>query len=714
MPGIALTGEDYAKNPGLSVTALASFLRDIDFQPSWRARADVDADYYDSNQYDSQTLALMEERGIPPIVVNLIAPTINLVLGMEEKTRRDWVVRADDDKDVDFALAMSQKMQEAERGSFADKACSDAFAGQTKAGLHWVHVRKQRRDPYAYPYVVEGVHRREIWWDWHDQDPLLRNARWLVRRKWYDQDVLQAQFPQHSDLIAQVATGWSMFEDRTVLDVGHPLYQDWLSQRDFHWGIDEWRNLDRKRLALYEVWYRVWGAEQPLLVLNDGRIFEITDTMDDLRKQATAEAIKTGMGEVRYARAPKMRLSYWIGPHRMEDIPSPMPHNDFPYVPFWGYREDRTGVPYGHIRAMRPMQDEVNARRARMLWQLSAKRLIGLEDAVRDKKAIEAEVARPDAAIWLNSKLVGNRTIKDILQIDDNSGLNAQQIAAYEDAKVTLQDVANTFKEQLGKTGTADSGIAISQLIEQGTMALAELNSNYQFARTAVGNQLFAIVKADLVKRETEVTIDKGMGQKKKVKINERKWDPELERQVTSNSVELMRAKVVIDDAPASATYRQHMAMELTNLAKGLPNPQLQAAVLDMVIMASDLPHREEIAARVRSSLGIEDTNVEAMSPEEQQAYAEKMEAREMMEKLREEMALLAKERADLENRKLDAETELTEAKTVVEKAKVGEMAAGVEQTKEETERLKKEPIVDKSPVNPGIDPKKQNLRDVA
>src|SRR3972149_6573913 len=80
------TGEDFSKNPGLTTEKLTRFLRDIDFQPAWRARADQEADYYDSNQYDLKTLQDMEQKGIPPVVINLIAPSINLILGMEEKT----------------------------------------------------------------------------------------------------------------------------------------------------------------------------------------------------------------------------------------------------------------------------------------------------------------------------------------------------------------------------------------------------------------------------------------------------------------------------------------------------------------------------------------------------------------------------------------------------------------------------------------------------
>lgn len=667
-------GEDFAQSPGLSIENLCAFLQDIDYQPPWRRRADVEADYYDSNQYDSKTLQEMERRGIPPIVVNLIAAAINLILGMEAKVRQDWVVRADDDEKVDFSQAMTKKLQEAERETNADKACSDAYAGQIKAGLHWVHVRRQRLNPFGYPYVVEPVHRREIWWDWQDLTPNLERARWLIRRQWYDLDVILHMFPRHKKLIESISSGWSMFESRSQVDVGETLYQDYLTERQFLFDYDTWRNLDRKQAMLYEVWYRVprWTY---ILTLENGFKSEFDKSNPVHRAAVTRGAT------VEYTTMLDMRLSWWLGPHRLMDIPTPFPHNEFPYVPFWGYREDRTGVPYGHIRAMKPLQDEVNARRARMLWQLSARRLIGYDDAVKDKRAIEQEIARPDAAIWLDAKARRQGlSINDVLKVDDNLGLNAQQMEAYRDAAERLQDVANVFKEQLGKAGGADSGIAISQLIEQGTTSLAEVNENYTFGRRGVGRQLFSLVKSDIGTRETEVKVKQhGSGRLKRVKLNERKQDEEGGFTYRNNDVMQTNCSVVLDAVPASASFRQHQFKELADLVKKLP-PELQAPMLDMVVEASDAPYKDEIVRRIRDVLGIKEQDPEQMSPEERAAFEQKASFEDMMAQLEAALQQLAVERADLENKQIDADTELKEAQTA--------------KTTVEAERLRREPIV--------------------
>lgn len=666
--------EDHAENPGLSIEQLARFLRDIDYQPAWRANADRAADYADGLQYDAKTLQDMEEKGIPPIVVDLISPTIRLIDGMREKTLTDLVVRADDEDATDFAEAMTKKLQEAERETNFDAACLEAGRHQVRVGIGWVHPRRQRLDPFGYPYAVEFVHRREIWWDWQDTSMDLSRARWLVRRKWYDFDYLAHMFPRFKRLIAQIESGWDSFDMRAEIDVADPLYQNWLTEREFLFDLDTWRNLERKQAMVYEVWYRVprWAY---VLHFPNGLKVEY-----DEKNPAHKIAIVGGHAEVDYVPLLDTRLSWWIGPHRLIDKPTPLPHNQFPYVPFWGYREDRTGVPYGQVRNMMPLQDEVNARRARMLWQLSARRIIGFDDAVMDKRAVEAEAARPDAAIWLNSKVRGTRSIEQLLRIDESIGLNAQQIEAYRDAAERLQDVASVFKEQLGKAGAADSGVAIRQLIEQGTTALASLNANFTFARQMAGNQLFALLKEDIGDKPMEVVVTRGAISKKRVKLNEPTVDEVTGTKKLNNSVRLTRAKVVIDDVPSSATFREYQFKELTDLVKQLP-PELQAPMLDMVVQASDAPYKEEIVRRIRETLGIREMDPENMSPEEQAALQEKLQVEEMLQRLEQALQQLAVERADLENRKIDAETELAEAQT--------------EKTKVETARLIREPIRD-------------------
>ena len=197
---------DSSGSAGLAIDKLDKFLYEIRLQPMWRRESDLDAEYYDGNQLDHATLDDMQRLGMAPLIRNLIRPTIDVALGMEAKTRSDWRVQADEEKTQDVAEALSVKLKEAERESRADRACSDAYAGQLKTGIAWVEVSREM-NPFAYPYRVSAVSRREIFWDWRAKDPDLKDARYLVRRRWQDVDVLELMFPDDLDLIQGL--GWS-------------------------------------------------------------------------------------------------------------------------------------------------------------------------------------------------------------------------------------------------------------------------------------------------------------------------------------------------------------------------------------------------------------------------------------------------------------------------------------------------------------------------
>lgn len=695
-------GNDYAKGEEtkgmMSFEQLNGFIGEIIEQPAWRARADVEADYYDSNQYDAETLQQMRERGLPPIVVNLIAPTINMVLGLEAKTRTDWVVKPELDQYEDAALALSQKLKEFERMSGADRACADAYAHQTKVGLGWVEVGYNKHDPFGYRYRCEFVHRREIWWDWHDNDPGLAKARYLVRRKWYDEDVACAYFPQHEKLIKGALRGWSGF-DPSQLDTADPMYIDLDHERDFAWQDEEWRDGLRKRVCIYEVWYRTY-TRGFIVRFKNGQVKEFDD-----QNPVQLAALNAGMAELEGVVIPRMRMSYWIGPHRLADMATPYPHQEFPYVPFWGFREDRTGVPYGMIRAMKPLQDEVNARRAKMLWQLSARRVLIDEDAVADHDAFKDEAARPDMYGIINT-MKGKFSVKDRIHIEESAGLTAQQFDVYQDSKQTLQDAAGVYQSQLGKKDSgADSGIAISQLIEQGTTTLAEINDNYGVARMLVGNRGLALISHDMAGKEESIKVQQ-FGSYKRVKFNQKKTDSVTGRTYLNNDITRMQMSVVLADMPQTPSYRMQQFVQLTDMVRTLPE-QVQMAVIDIVINASDIPDKQEVLKRLRDTLGLGTKPPEDMDDEELAEHQAKQAEQQRQKQLQDRA--IAAEVAELESKipLNDAKTELTLVQADALKVETGlapelsrhsSTAAAIEEAEQQSELAQQPPPPQQQP----------------
>jgi hypothetical protein len=298
-------------------------------------------------------------------------------------------------------------------------------------------------------------------------------------------------------------------------------------------------------------------------------------------------------------------------------------------------------------------QDEVNARKSKMLWALNSKRVLADSDSVGDHAKAMAEVARPDAYIVLNA----NRKPTSQFRVEPGGELAIQQFQVMQEAKQEIAEASGIHKSMQGQQSGASSGLAINSLIEQGVNTLAEINDNYAYARRLVGEQLFEMVKQELSKGPAKVTVGEGQ-QKKVIQLNVPAQDPETGQVAIVNQVAKVKAKIVLDDVPSTPTYRMQQLQMMTEITKSLP-PELQAMVVDFVIEATDMPKRHMLADRIRAAVGIK-------SPEEQQAMAQ---AQQQAAAVQQDMAqktfvLDAAERA-ARIRKLNAEAEKVQAESV-------------------------------------------------
>ncbi|CAG2132457.1 portal protein [Cupriavidus numazuensis] len=631
------------RDEALSPEQVADFLFEVKRQPAWRKESDRCCDYYDGNQLDAKQLEILEERGQPPLITNLIKPSIDTVLGMEAKTRSDWRVRAEDDgiTSPDASEALSLKLKHAETETRADRACSDAYAGQIKAGIGWVEVGREH-DPFKGQYRVKSVHRREIAWDWRSLEPDLSDAKYLIRRRWLDVDAAIAMMPEYANLLRYTLGDWAGFDPIMPGDTG--LQRSYFIERDTRIDHDDWRDVVRRRVCLYEIWYRKWVSGY-VMRLGDGRAVEA-----DFNNPKHSMAILSGAVKVERRTFERVRLAWYCGPHFLYDVPSPYKHGNFPYVPFFGHKEDLTGTPYGLIRSMLSPQDEINARKSKQLWLLNSRRVVTDADAVTDHDVARQEAARADAYIVLNP----NRNPKSGFKIDVGGDLAVQQHAAMLDAKQEIAEASGIHKTMMGQQSGATSGLAINSLVEQGLNTLAEINDNYRFARRMVGEMLFSLMLEDMDGRQIPVEVGDGKA-KRVIVLNQIAQDPQTGQPVKLNDTSRVRAKVVLDDIPSTPTFKLQQQQMMAEVAKSLP-PELQAVLVPFLVSMSDMPNKTEIVDLLKSKLGMADEQAQQAAAQAQAQQAEKM--------------------AKLEERNQVLEAALTAAKVRNENAKADNLEA--------------------------------------
>ncbi|EPD1598930.1 portal protein [Yersinia enterocolitica] len=663
---------------------------DIDHQPDWRTNANTACAYYDGDQLAPEVVAKLRERGQPLTQHNLIAPTIDGVLGMEAKTRTDLMVIADDPNEEMEVMAEAVNAEFADtcRLSGLNKARSDAYAEQIKAGLSWVEVRRNS-DPFDNKFKVSTVHRNEVFWDWFSREADLSDCRWLMRKRWLDVDEVKGTFPDKSQIIDYSLNEWKGFVD-TELAAGqesdlmsaYEEYQSWSREST------EWVSSNRKRVLLQVIYYRTF-QRLPILQLSNGRVVEY-----DKNNVMHAVAVATDRVQVTMARVSRIRESWFVGPHFIIDRPCTAPQGMFPLIPFWGYRKDKTGAPYGLACRAIPAQDEVNFRRIKLTWLLQAKRVIKDADATEmtDKQLAE-EIERPDGVINLNPNRANKTTAADALNIQQDFQVAQQQFQVMQESMKLIQDGLGVYSAFLGQDSNASSGVAISNLVEQGATTLAEINDNYQFACQQVGQLLLCYLLEELTKRRNyPVVINRDDPRKRKEVV----LNAAEEAGRMNNDVSRLRAHIALAPIQQTPAYKSQLAQRLSEVIVGLP-PQIQVSVLDMWVELLDLPNKQEFVERIRGALGTPKSPDE-MTPEEQQAAQQEQQLQQQQQELamREIAGKVAKLEAEAQRINAQAEREATLANgqrfnDAYTQAKTGQVLQDMQNVTEEIGALHEE-----------------------
>lgn len=691
------TKNDNGATPRFSQRQLQALCSDIDSQPKWRDAANKACAYYDGDQLPPEVLQVLKDRGQPMTIHNLIAPTVDGVLGMEAKTRTDLLVISDDPDDE------TEKLAEAINAEFADacrlgnmnKARSDAYAEQIKAGLSWVEVRRNS-DPFGPEFKVSTVSRNEVFWDWLSREADLSDCRWLMRRCWMDTDEAKATFPGMAQVIDYAIDDWRGFVDTTVTEgQPSPLMSAWEEYQSWDRQQNEWLQCERRRVLLQVVYYRTF-ERLPVIELSNGRVVAF-----DKNNLMHAVAVASGRVQVRVGRVSRIREAWFVGPHFIVDRPCSAPQGMFPLVPFWGYRKDKTGEPYGLISRAIPAQDEVNFRRIKLTWLLQAKRVIMDEDATQlsDNELME-QIERPDGIIKLNPARKNQKSVADVFRVEQDFQVASQQFQVMQESEKLIQDTMGVYSAFLGQESGATSGVAISNLVEQGATTLAEINDNYQFACQQVGRLLLAYLLDDLKKRRNHaVVINRDDRQRRQtIVLNAEGDNGEL-----TNDISRLNTHIALAPVQQTPAFKAQLAQRMSEVIQGLP-PQVQAVVLDLWVNLLDVPQKQEFVERIRAALGTPKSPDE-MTPEEQEAAAQQqaleqqqaeLQMREMTGRVAKLEAEAARARAAAQRDNAGAQRDVAAAQgqryvDALNQAHTAEIITGIQNMEQEQEVLQQQ-----------------------
>ncbi|MBF4395900.1 portal protein, partial [Vibrio anguillarum] len=211
------------------------------------------------------------------------------------------------------------------------------------------------------------IPRDEVFWDWFSTEPDWSDCRWVMRMRWIDIDELASLVPNKSKVLEYAKKDWRGFVDVENLEGLDPLLTS-AHEAFNHWSRDhsEYLSHNRERIRLQIVYVR-HIERKAVLETQDGRVMEF-----DPNDLTHAMALAMERATLRQAQVSRIKEEWYAGMYHLLSRDCAAPNGMFPIVPFWGFRKDASGEPYGLIARAIPAQDEVNFRRIKLTWLLQA------------------------------------------------------------------------------------------------------------------------------------------------------------------------------------------------------------------------------------------------------------------------------------------------------------------------------------------------------
>lgn len=564
-----------------------------------RVLSQRDRDYYDGpEQLNSDVRRTLKARGQPAIYTNRIRPAIDGMLGVLEGGQVDprAYPRNPADQDAsDVATKALRYIADASRFAQTKLDCAENFLIEGTAAAIFEWDGRQ--------ITVTQIRWEEFFFDPYSRRPDFKDARYLGVAKWMDLSVLRGIYPERIAAMGDPLTSGSSALDNT-----------WQDRPD---NALAWVDRQRERLMVVELYHN-----------EGGQWFRCVYCAAGVLEYDVSPYRNTITGETRC-------------PIEAESC----------YV-------DRNNRRYGRVRDMVPIQDEINARRSRLLHLANSRQLQQSDPAAApvDPRTARSEAARADGVIPAGWQIVPTADIA-----------SGQQLLLAE-SKSELERMGPTPAVLGRQEGASQSGRARLVLQQAGMTELARPLGRIEDWENRGYRQMWMLAqqywtgptwirvtdnqKAPEFLQINEVVTDEAG--RPVPQIDPRTGMPAMQLQqgpdgqpvavpvpMIRNRIAELDMDIIVDSVPDTANLAQEVWADLLELARsGIPigSPQFMIAV-----EMSPLPNKAEIIERVENWMKQQQPQPDPMA---------------------DQAALLELQGKDIENRNKQADTEKKQADT--------------------------------------------------
>ena len=626
-----------------------------------RQQQAIDADYYDGIQLTDDQLSVLEEREQPVQVWNITKGVINWALGTEQKSRFDINVlprKKADDKD---AKTKTKLIKYHDDMNYAAYVRSQVFADAAKVGVG--HIDIGARCNVDNPLYYANMDWRDMWWDHLGKRLDLLDWRYYFMERWIDLDIAKALFDDREKELENAALDTlSRYpynpEDSYVFD-------DATDGVTMDYGMTFGQTIEgyRHRVKIIHMQYRLPDKVKVLNVKGeeygayDGAIYRDDDEVHQ-------HLVKYGSADLEDTKRMTVRHGLWCNSIYLRDFPTPYHHNRFSWVPVFCYRRGRDGMPYGLIRDLRSPQDDVNARKMRAYFLMSAEKVVYEAGAIDEStpsgiNRFADEYRRPDGI----ARVAKGALSGGMIHFENGMAKASQEAATAREAEQFMHNIAGVTPEQQGQSKRDLSGVAIKALEQQGSNQNSSLFDNYFFAMQMAGElQLSNVEQFDNAEKVIRITGEEQKHDFVTLNTVDEEGNP-------TDSITRAKADFKISKTDYRETVRQGMRTELgeliVNLVKvGGKAQECGVAMLDIYVdLYDDMTSKEEMVSRIRKITGQEGID-DDLTPQEKQAKQQEQAAKQ---KEAAEMMAIQKQMLQLEVKLKQAEVDGKENKAILD-----------------------------------------------
>lgn len=440
---------------------------------TFRKNLREDYGFYEGNenkqwlQIDLDTLAARRQA---PITANITQGYIDAVSGVEIQSRHRAACRSDSQhpEDEELTEVLTHYLYNIQESNSVPYNDSLKFRDSLICGIGWSDIFKENRMFYH-----KYVHPSLVLFDPNDLSPQLSNMSAVCRKRFMRADVIKKKWPKLTQYI-----------DFSSIDSFYDslLSAELIDRNSDYSDTNTPSGASSGQYLVVEVQNKI-EKDAYSGVDKKGHYFE-TFSEEDAIKMASSKK------DIQEITATQIMRTLFLGDILLEYGPLPINipnQKDFTLVPFVWKREFLTGIPYGLLPAMKPIQRDANSRLTKAIYTLNSSQIIFEADSSffegSDINRIRTELKNRDGVIVLpkDSKF----------QINTNSPLTSQHMEIVEYYLKLMQRVTNINDEMMGIQTNATSGI--SKNISQAS---------------GVRNQIFAFDSfAEMKKREASLML---------------------------------------------------------------------------------------------------------------------------------------------------------------------------------------------------------------